>query len=160
MYTVLDLLAGPRAHRQLNNFTDVKLPQFTNERAIARSWVWDQDNMTRAYHGAQLFTVDLVTGEHRFHMPHNELCGLSDTYQVFSPGRMRQWHEPVRESRPSRRCRDAGRAYGPPPTRQHATAARARTASQSIASQCAVLPPPPSPPPLAPAPPVHTRDRP
>ena len=26
LYTVLDLVAGPAAHRQLTNFTDVKLP--------------------------------------------------------------------------------------------------------------------------------------
>ena len=96
MYTVLDLVAGPRAHRQLTNFTDVLLPDFKDERATSNSWIWDQDNMTRAYHGAQLFTVDLATGEHRFSMPHKELCGLTDTYSVFNPGRMRQWHEPVR----------------------------------------------------------------
>ena len=61
MYTVLDLLAGPVAHRQLSNFTDVLLPH-PDSRAIARSWIWDQDNMTRGYHASQLFTVDLETG--------------------------------------------------------------------------------------------------
>ncbi len=93
MYTVLDLLAGPRAHRQLTNFTDVQLPSH-DAAAIARSWVWDQDNMTRGYHAAQLFTVDLATGEHRFHLPHRELCGLSDSHSVFSSGRMHQWRVP------------------------------------------------------------------
>ncbi|KAL1525938.1 hypothetical protein AB1Y20_020764 [Prymnesium parvum] len=95
MYTVLDLLAGPRAHRQLHNFTDVTVPDVKEQPALlGRSWIWDQDNLTRSYHGAQLFTVDLATGEHRFHMPHKELCGLSDSFSVFSPGRMRQWREP------------------------------------------------------------------
>lgn len=96
LYTVLDLVAGPRAHRQLTNFTDVKLPEFADKRAISTSWIWDQDNLTRSYHGAQLFTVDLTTGDHRFHMPHKELCGLTDSFSVFNPGRMRQLREPVR----------------------------------------------------------------
>ena len=30
------------AHRQLNNFTDVKLPEYTDAASIARSWIWDQ----------------------------------------------------------------------------------------------------------------------
>ena len=63
MYTVLDLLAGPAAHRQLTNFSDVLLPN-PDAHAIARSWIWDQDNMTRGYHASQLFTVDLATGAH------------------------------------------------------------------------------------------------
>ena len=94
MYTILDLLAGPAAHRQLNNFTDVKLPGFKDEGSIARSWIWDQDNMTRGYHASQLFTVDLHTGEHRFEMPHASLCGMAQSHSVFSPGRMHQWREP------------------------------------------------------------------
>jgi hypothetical protein len=61
MYTLLDVLAGPVAHRQLTNFTDVLLPN-PDERSVARSWIWDQDNMTRGYHASQLFTVDLATG--------------------------------------------------------------------------------------------------
>ena len=70
MYTVLDLLAGPVAHRQLSNFTDVLLPH-PDSRAIARSWIWDQDNMARGYHASQLFTVDLETGARSsVHMAH------------------------------------------------------------------------------------------
>ena len=84
MYTLLDLLAGPAAHRQLNNFTDVKLPEYTDAASIARSWIWDQDNMTRGYHAAQMFTVDLVTGEHRFQMPHSSVCNLGDSHSVSS----------------------------------------------------------------------------
>ena len=93
MYTILDVLAGPAAHRQLTNFTDVHLPH-PDEHAVARSWVWDQDNMTRGYHASQMFTVDLETGEHRFSMPHAQFCGLGDTHSVFNPGRLHQWREP------------------------------------------------------------------
>ena len=93
MYTILDILAGPSAHRQLTNFTDIQLPS-SDERAVARSWVWDQDNMTRGYHASQMFTVDLATGEHRFSMPHAQYCGLGDTHSVFSPGRLHQWRQP------------------------------------------------------------------
>ena len=42
MYTLLDLLAGPRAHRQLRNFTSVSIPTFTDKEALKRSWIWDQ----------------------------------------------------------------------------------------------------------------------
>lgn len=93
MYTLLDLLAGPRAHRQLTNFTDVLLPH-PDTRAVDRSWVWDQDNMTRGYHASQLFTVDLETGEHRFEMAHATRCGLGQSHSVFNPGRLHQWREP------------------------------------------------------------------
>ena len=69
MYTILDLLAGPSAHRQLNDFSSVSLPAFKATRGaeahIKRSWIWDQDNATYGYHAAQLFTIDLTTGEHR-----------------------------------------------------------------------------------------------
>ena len=68
MYTILDLLAGPSAHRQLNDFSSVSLPAFKATRGaeahIKRSWIWDQDNATYGYHAAQLFTIDLTTGEH------------------------------------------------------------------------------------------------
>ena len=68
MYTILDLLAGPSAHRQLSDFSSVSLPAFTAtpaaEARIKRSWIWDQDNATYGYHAAQLFTIDLATGEH------------------------------------------------------------------------------------------------
>jgi hypothetical protein len=95
MYTLLDLLAGPAAHRQLTNFTDVEVPTFKDANALARSWIWDQDNMTRGYHASQLFTVDLTTGEHRFSMPHTEpICGLKDSHSVFNPGRLHQWRDP------------------------------------------------------------------
>ena len=93
MYTVLDLLAGPNAHRQLTNFTDVLLPH-PDSHSVARSWIWDQDNMTRGYHASQLFTVDLATGEHRFSMPHAAFCGLQQSHSVFNPGRLHQWREP------------------------------------------------------------------
>ena len=93
MYTVLDVLAGPAAHRQLTNFTDVKLPH-PDERSVARSWIWDQDNMTRGYHASQMFTVDLATGEHRFSMPHAAFCGLGDSHSVFNSGRLHQWRDP------------------------------------------------------------------
>ena len=94
MYTLLDLLAGPRAHRQLRDFSSVQLPDpNVDVEKVKRSWVWDRDNETFAYHGAQLVTVDLTTGEHRFTMPHVS-CGLGDKYQVFNPGRLNQWRNP------------------------------------------------------------------
>ena len=69
MYSMLDLLAGPSAHRQLSDFSSVSLPAFkatpAAEARIKRSWIWDQDNATYGYHAAQLFTIDLATGEHR-----------------------------------------------------------------------------------------------
>ena len=46
MYTLLDLLAGPRAHRQLRNFTSVSIPAFADKEAIKRSWIWDQASTT------------------------------------------------------------------------------------------------------------------
>lgn len=98
MYTVLELLAGPRAHRQLRNFSAAWLPDLSDtgaDRAEAsRSWVWDQDNSTYGYHAAQLITVDLATGDHRFEMPHVSLCGVSANHAVFNSGRMRQWRSP------------------------------------------------------------------
>ena len=93
MYTLLDLLAGPRAHRQLRDFSSVQLPDpNVDVEKVKRSWVWDRDNETFAYHGAQLVTVDLTTGEHRFTMPH-VTCGLGDKYQVFNR-RLNQWRNP------------------------------------------------------------------
>ena len=69
MYAMLDLLAGPSAHRQLSDFSSVSLPSFkatpAAEARIKRSWIWDQDNATYGYHAAQLFTIDLATGERR-----------------------------------------------------------------------------------------------
>ena len=45
--------------------------------------------------GAQLVTVDLQTGEHRFHRPH-ALCGLGDPYMKFHATRHDQWRDPDR----------------------------------------------------------------
>lgn len=39
----------------------------------------------------QLVTVDLDTGEHRFQLPHLELCGVESQYSNFNAGRARQW---------------------------------------------------------------------
>lgn len=94
LYTVLDVLAGPQAHRQLINFSSVHLPSFKDREAARRSWIWDRDNHTYGYHASQLFTIDLETGEHRFSMPHTELCGLGEGYSVFHPGRHSQWRFP------------------------------------------------------------------
>jgi hypothetical protein len=47
MFTMLDILAGPRAHRQLQNLTDVWLPEYRGEPEVIRSsWIWDQNNDT------------------------------------------------------------------------------------------------------------------
>lgn len=98
MYTILDLLAGPSAHRQLNDFSSVSLPAFTAtqgaEAHIKRSWIWDQDNATYGYHAAQLFTIDLTTGEHRFSKPHREYCGVDASHASFNAGRLNQWLYP------------------------------------------------------------------
>jgi len=98
MYTMLDLLAGPSAHRQLSDFSSVSLPAFKampdTERRIKRSWIWDQDNATYGYHAAQLFTIDLATGEHRFSKPHREHCGVDESHASFNTGRLNQWLYP------------------------------------------------------------------
>ena len=98
MYAMLDLLSGPSAHRQLPDFTSVALPSFKStpdaERRIKRSWIWDQDNATYGYHAAQLFTIDLATGEHRFSKPHREHCGVDESHASFNAGRLNQWLYP------------------------------------------------------------------
>ena len=98
MYTMLDLLAGPSAHRQLSDLSSVSLPAFKAtpdaERRIKRSWIWDQDNATYGYHAAQLFTVDLATGEHHFSQPHREHCGVDESHASFNAGRLNQWLYP------------------------------------------------------------------
>jgi len=94
MYTVLDLLAGPRAHRQLNNFTDVWIPEYRGDPLpLRKSWIWDNNNHTMGYHAAQLITVDLETGDHRLTLPH-EQCGVTESYSIFNPGRNGQWRFP------------------------------------------------------------------
>ena len=64
--------------------------------------MWDRDSEPDAYHSAQLVTIDLDTGEHRFHRPH-ALCNLSDTHMKFQEGRLKQWRSPGigRGGRPS-----------------------------------------------------------
>lgn len=43
MYTLLDLLAANRAHRQLPDLTSIELGPKTDSRLINSSWVWDMD---------------------------------------------------------------------------------------------------------------------
>ncbi len=115
LYTLLDLLAGPNAHRTLTNFTEVHLPSFHDEGLIRRSFIWDQDQPEVGYHAAQLFTIDLQTGEHRFHVPHrDDICGVGDTYSTFNMGRMEQWRNPkLRIDRGFRSSKWAGREWKP-----------------------------------------------
>ena len=93
MFTLLDLLAGPRAHRQVAADMSTLDVRNSSAAAINASWVWDKDGHENGYHSAQLFTVDLATGEHRFSLPHR-LCGLSDRYSNFNGGKLRQWRDP------------------------------------------------------------------
>ena len=103
MYTVLDLLAGPKTHRQRSNDLETisEVANATDPREANLSWVWDvasktdSDAAKSGYHGAQLVTIDLDTGEQRFHLPHR-LCGLTDTFSTFNVGRLRQWRFPGR----------------------------------------------------------------
>ena len=95
MYSVLDLLAGKSAHRLLPNGTSIDLGSPRNTSIdILNTRVWDQDGHANGYHAAQLFTIDLTTGAHRFHLPHTELCGLGSTHSNFNAGRARQWWQP------------------------------------------------------------------
>lgn len=57
---------------------------------------------SRALVHTQLVTIDLDTGEHRFHRPH-ALCNLNDTHMKFQEGRLKQWRMPGigRNGRPS-----------------------------------------------------------
>lgn len=53
-----------------------------------------------ADHAAQLLTIDLATGEHRFHLPRS-LCNISERYSNFNAGRLKQWRAPSVELRSS-----------------------------------------------------------
>ena len=71
--------------------------------AINSSWVWDVasksnlDGASSGFHAAQLVTVDLATGEHRFALPHR-ICGVDDAFSTFNAGRYSQWQAPARDS--------------------------------------------------------------
>ena len=124
MYTLVDLLAGPAARRLHQNreimptafhadngvLTDTALqkqegvlsPRVSqvqggpwSETTLAPTRLWDRDGDPNAYHAAQLVTLDLQTGEHRFDRPH-ALCGLPDTFMKFHNGRMAQFRSPDR----------------------------------------------------------------
>jgi len=116
MYTLLDLMAGRAAHRLLANGSSIQLGSRSDgsgsdgggsdgsgsdggysPEAIRRTRLWDLDGHAHGYHAAQLFTVDLHTGAHRFHLPHSELCGVGTTHANFNAGRARQWTQPSTE---------------------------------------------------------------
>ena len=97
MYTLLDLLAGRAAHRLLANGTGIELHAASSTAdAVLSTRLWDLDGHAHGYHAAQLFTIDLRTGRHRFHLPHSELCGVDTTHSNFNVGRHRQWFAPAR----------------------------------------------------------------
>ena len=93
MYTLLDVLAGPAAHRLLPNGTSVRLPLASEAETLATTRVWDKDGHADGYHAAQLVTMDLATGEHRFHLP-SELCAVGSSHANFNAGRAKQWTSP------------------------------------------------------------------
>ena len=115
MYTVLDLLAGSRANRQrstgkLQTISLGDRPTLADgagarawEAEVNESWVWDVasksnlDGASSGFHAAQLVTIDLHTGEHRFALPHR-LCGVTDAFSTFAAGRFAQWRSPPPES--------------------------------------------------------------
>ena len=101
MYTVLDLLAGRAAHRLRPDGEAIRLsPENASADAVRGSRLWDLDGHAHAYHAAQLFTIDLTTGEHRFELPHS-LCGVEATHSNFNAGRHRQWWNPGRSLDPT-----------------------------------------------------------
>ena len=61
--------------------------------ALVRTRMWDRDGDPDAYHAAQLVTIDLDTGEHRFARPH-ALCGIGDAHMKFGSNRNMQWRAP------------------------------------------------------------------
>ena len=61
--------------------------------------MWDRDGEPNAYHAAQLVTLDLETGEHRFHRPH-AMCGLSDAFMKLSVRGLEQTPAPSSQSAP------------------------------------------------------------
>ena len=60
--------------------------------SVKRTRMWDRGDEPNAYHAAQLVTMDLVTGAHRFHRPHS-LCGLGDTFSKFRSDRSAQFRK-------------------------------------------------------------------
>jgi hypothetical protein len=100
MYTLLDVLAGPSAHRLLQNGSSAKLtevlkrvPPTETETTTMATRIWDRDGHADGYHGGQLITIDLNSGEHRFDLP-SELCGSGTTHTNFNAGRAKQWTSP------------------------------------------------------------------
>ena len=87
---VVDL--GPGERSNSNGARPPSMPRPSELRRTAASFA--QDNSTFGYHSAQLFTVDLATGDHKFTLPHKELCGVSRAHAAFNLGRMRQWRNP------------------------------------------------------------------
>lgn len=90
-----------------------------SQASIRTTRMWDRDGEPNAYHAAQLVTMDLETGEHRFHRPH-QLCGVGDAFMKFSVGRMQQWRAPGKPggangaiSEGWRRSKWAGREWRP-----------------------------------------------
>ena len=61
--------------------------------SVAQSRLWDRGDEANAYHAAQLVTIDLNTGVHRFDRPH-VLCGLTDTFSKFRADRNAQFRRP------------------------------------------------------------------
>jgi hypothetical protein len=112
MFTLLDILAGRAAHRLLPNGTSVDLRSQSGSVGGGRSDVdangaiasrlstrlWDLDGHEHGYHAAQLFTVDLTTGEHR-------LCARSHAQpaaqRVRHPSATAHAQNPRRRSRAS-----------------------------------------------------------
>ncbi|KAL3892548.1 MAG: hypothetical protein SGPRY_015026, partial [Prymnesium sp.] len=98
MYTLLELLAGEKANRQHPTTLATIGPSRSREQTEG-SWIWDvasksdADAASSGFHAAQLITIDLSTGKHRFSLPHR-LCGLGDVYSTFNLNRYRQWRSP------------------------------------------------------------------
>jgi hypothetical protein len=74
--------------------------------------MWDRDGEQNAYHAAQLVTVDLHTGEQRFHLPHR-MCQLSDAFMKLHTGRLEQFRKPTLLKPGWRRTKWAGREWRP-----------------------------------------------
>ena len=77
VFTLLDLLAGPAAHRlsvnggeTVNVSTADGTPAMAPSELLSSTRLWDLDGHEHGYHAAQLLTIDLATGAHRFHLPH------------------------------------------------------------------------------------------
>ena len=142
MYTVIDLLAGPAARRLQGTLEIVPTPLSTPDlgvltdpalrtqegilnvkvrqqqgtawrrEALRRTRMWDRDGEQNAYHAAQLVTVDLHTGEQRFHLPHR-MCQLSDAFMKLHTGRLEQFRKPTLLKPGWRRTKWAGREWRP-----------------------------------------------